>query len=93
MIHRKCIYRMAVVAKCPKGGRDEYQLEVESNEMIEVETLIDIVERVTKAPIFQEAMTDAIARHLEKVAGKHGYVTTRGVHSGVTAEIVEHFGG
>lgn len=90
----KCVYRMAVVAKCPKGGRDEYQIEVEASDMLEVEQIIQIVEVATEKPVYQEELTEHIAEALHGYAGDEveGVVRTTGVHSGVHTTAEERFG-
>lgn len=93
----KNTYTMAVVAKCPKGGRDEYRLTVQFEAIIEVETIIEVVELCTREPIFQEGLTKAIAEGLDertdgRVNGYEGTVVLEGVHSGVVVRSEEIFG-
>ncbi len=95
----KSIYEMAVVAKCPKGGRDEYQLVVCADEMIEVEVIIASVERHTEKPIYQEVLCQKIAFDLDerepgpgRVSPATGIVKLTGYHSGVRCDVEETFG-
>lgn len=91
-----CLYRLHAAAKCPKGGRDEYEVIIAATAMIEVEAIIESVERHTAQPIFQEALCEAIAEDLDKLPDpdgvRGGRVTVKGTHSGVYAECQADFG-
>ena len=77
-------YRIEVRAVCPvvDGERDLYAVTVESESMIEVETIIAFFKQYGEQKIFQEELTRKAATHLG------AKVTTVGSHSGVTVTCV-----
>lgn len=71
------IYRTAHVAECPNGRLvDRYEIEFESDGMISVEYIMEILSRAPKQ-IYQEDLADFLSEH---IAGK---ITVTGWHYNV----------
>ena len=71
-------YTLSVTAVCPVDMLpDVYRLRVRANRVIPVEDILAAVEKATKAPAYQEAITQALHRALACE------VATAGWHSGV----------
>ena len=74
----KVIYELQACAPCPvASATDVYQLTVRSDHMIEVERINAAVERLTKEAIFQEDLTELLAKMLDATSESIGW------HSGV----------
>lgn len=72
------LHQFPIVSKCPVDDRqDVYECTVESDRVIKVEDILAAVARHTKAPMFQEDITERMA---EDLGCK---VTTSGLHSNV----------
>jgi hypothetical protein len=71
-------YELRILARCPVDeGNDVYECVVESSRTIKVEDILSAVEGFKAQPIFQEELTETLARQLGAT------VTTIGFHSGV----------
>lgn len=69
---------MTVTASCPVDEKpDHYEAIVECARVVKVEDILAAVERLKGQPIFQEQLTQELARSLG------AKVTTTGYHSGV----------
>lgn len=93
----RCVYELTIAANCPEGGRDQYEVIIVSDQLIEVETIIGIIDDHTQEPIYQEDLTARIAEALDQVRGRKlvlptGNVTLVGTHSGVKTTTHEEFG-
>ena len=76
-------HSLQVVARCPVDGAvDIYQVTVETDRTIFVETILAEVARVTAEPMTQEILTDTLS------AALRAKVTSVGFHSGVRTEVV-----
>lgn len=76
-------YTLRVVALCPKDhGLDVYETEITSAELIECERINEAVNRLKGEKIFQEALTDRLARELGAT------VKTVGWHSNIKVECI-----
>lgn len=79
----RIVYSTTFVAICPAdGSTDIYELEVVSDHLIPVESILAVIQLATRKPHYQEQITSELAARLEGAA-----VTTRGVHSGVRTEV------
>lgn len=100
-------YRLVAAGTCPKGGRDQYEITISSDGIIEVEVIIGIVEAAIADPRFQEDITRRIAEgldeHFDALSNQDGMmpngswaptgeVKVTGVHSGVVVDSEEKFG-
>jgi hypothetical protein len=71
-------HSLTVLSACPVDGqRDVYEVEVEVDFVLPVEHILAAVSRLTKEALFQEALTERLARELG------ARVRTIGTHSGV----------
>jgi hypothetical protein len=71
-------HSLTVLSACPVDGqRDVYEVEVEVDFVLPVEHILAAVARLTKESLFQEALTERLARELG------ARVRTSGTHSGV----------
>jgi hypothetical protein len=71
-------HTLTITAACPVDQKpDHYEAVVESSRIVKVEDILAAVARFTQTPMFQEELTQELARVL---AAK---VTTTGYHSGV----------
>lgn len=71
-------HHLTATAKCPADGRiDHYELVVECKRVIEVEKILAEVARVQGQSLYQEEVTQHLAKRLK------AKVTTIGFHSGV----------
>lgn len=71
-------YHLTINAICPVDqSKDTYECVVEKNDIVKVEDILDVVQKLTKAPVFQEHLTAQLAASLR------AKVTTIGVHSNV----------
>lgn len=76
-------HHLTIVARCPHGGMDTYQARIEVERVVLVERIRAEVARLTKRPIYQEALTAKLARALG------AKVTTEGMHGDdVRTEVV-----
>ena len=76
-------YTLRVVALCPKDhGLDVYGCEVTSAQLIECERINEVVSKLKDQKIFQEDLTDKMARELGAT------VRTVGWHSNIKVEVV-----
>ena len=73
-------HTLEVHATCPVDGTpDRYDVVIETGaKIVPVERILDMVEVATSGPVYQEALTAALAGSLGVK------VTTTGQHSGVT---------
>lgn len=71
-------YEFSLKAWCPvDSGSDHYAVIVRSRSTVSVETMVATAKRFATEPLFQEELTEKIARQL------CAEVTTIGYHSGV----------
>lgn len=74
-----CTYQLTITAKCPRDESltDVYEMTVNTEEMIAVESILHAVAEYTKHPIYQEMLAEQLALRLD------AEVTLTGSHSGV----------
>jgi hypothetical protein len=71
-------YRLRASALCPvDGSRDWYDLRVRSDVVIPVERILEVAEAAEGERVFQEVLTEQMAKELNAT------VVSDGVHSGV----------
>ena len=71
-------HSLTITAACPVDQKpDRYEAVVECTRVVKVEDILSAVQRFTAAPMFQEELTQELARVLG------AKVTTTGFHSGV----------
>jgi hypothetical protein len=71
-------HHLKITASCPVDKKpDHYEAVVECSRVVKVEDVLSAVERFTQSPMFQEELTQELARVLG------AKVTTTGYHSGV----------
>lgn len=71
-------HHLTITASCPVDRKpDHYEAVIEATRVIKVEDIIASVERLKSKRIFQEQLTQELARDLG------AKVTTTGYHSGV----------
>ncbi len=79
-----CQYRLSIEARCPVDNMpDRYELMLESPTPIGVESVLAFVAGYRKKKIFQEALTQLVARRFNCRAITTGFHS--GVHTTVTA--------
>ena len=75
------LYELTMGSRCPvDGSRDHYTVKIHANRMLKVEDILAVCREYSGKAIFQEELTQALADQLT------AYVTTYGVHSGVTTQ-------
>ena len=76
-------YTISIKSNCPVDGRpDTYEAEITSSHPIAVEKIVECVSEFCDQKIFQEEITERLARILS------ARVRTVGWHSGVRVEVV-----
>ena len=76
-------YTISIKSNCPvDGGPDIYEAEITSSYPIAVEKIVECVSKFCDQKMFQEELTDLLARTLS------ASVRTVGWHSGVRVEVV-----
>lgn len=75
-------HRLTVTTSCPSGGRDVYEVTVETDALLRVEAILDYIDTLTSEPLYQEDLTEALAAELG------AKVTTVGRHLNVVETTV-----
>jgi hypothetical protein len=76
-------HELTVTARCPVNeGNDVYRLTVRTVRLVQVETILEAVIKLTDKPVFQENLMAALAEALGCE------VETIGYHSGVKTTVV-----
>lgn len=77
------IYETEMTCTCPvDGSKDRYLVTLQSDVMIQVETLLKELKQFENMEDFQEGVTDALASKF------NCRVTTIGMHSGVKTTVI-----
>lgn len=80
------IYETEFVAECPADAtRDIYRIVITTcDKWIPVEEILDAIEFVTRAPRYQEEITELLSQRF----GVDVTVKTSGIHSGIRTEVI-----
>ena len=74
----KVIHKFRLISRCPNNGDiDEYEVEVQTDGMIQCEELILIADSYKEVPVYQETLTHNI---LISLNGRATRVRTTGLH-------------
>lgn len=80
MVATNTVHRTTIVAKCPHGATDVYEAEFQiGTRFVAVEDIQAEIDAATKEPVFQEALTQALADRLScpvVTSGMHGRFAT-----------------
>lgn len=75
-------YSLTMKARCPVDPSiiDTYRLEIVFDGMLRVEAILEVVAELTREPVYQEHLTEALAKRLDARVwtwGEHSEVETQ----------------